>query len=82
MDGYVCFFEYGSSVTGNVRGNYSAASFPFFSQVGLSIGEEYLIYLSEADAKLPRFQSPRLRSGMKAAPNSSAVISCSITKRP
>jgi hypothetical protein len=55
VDDYVCFYEYGSSVTGVLRGHHATTNFPFYSQVGLAIGEEYLIYLSEADAKLPRF---------------------------
>lgn len=47
----VCFYSYTARVVEKLRGSFSSPEFKFSADGGLSVGDDYLIYLSEEDAK-------------------------------
>jgi hypothetical protein len=56
VDGTACVFKYDSEVQEGVRGSFRTRHLPFESELGLTVGDDYLVYFSEPDAK-------RLRHG-------------------
>ena len=49
--GRLCHYRYHARVIEQVRGKFSRAEFDFFTNVGLTMGDEYLVLFSEHEAR-------------------------------